>query len=270
MIPKILHFVWCGDKPKPVDVLRCIDSWKKYCPDWEIREWGNDTMEEIDNLYAREAFTRKKWAFVSDYIRLYALQKYGGIYLDTDVELTAPLDRFLKHDFFLGCENYEGNINVGTALFGAVPAHPIINGLLDLYNGIKFDLGNGIFDMTPNPQRFCTYFKQTFKTEGFHEGNKIIKLASDCVVYPWWYFCIPQKSKINFAVHHFNGSWLDTWKRKNIFKINLLFFSVILAKFKRQLPNQTAVQVESNEKKMASFRISDKRIFILIKAQRKN
>lgn len=270
MIPKILHFVWCGDKEKPEDVLRCMASWKKYCPDWEIREWGNETLDQIDNLYAHQAFERKKWAFVSDYIRLYALKKYGGVYLDTDVELTAPIEKFLKHDFFLGCENYDNKIDVGTALIGSLPEHPIINGLLNLYKNINFDLGDGILDMTPNPQRFRFYFEKTFNTKDLQKGHKIIKLTKNSFVYPWWYFCIPNTNKVNYAIHHFNGSWLDAWKRKNIFKINFYFFSIILTKFKKLFSCQSSVPIEPHEKILASIPFANKRIFTLIIKSRKH
>ena len=99
MIPKKIHYVWVGTAEKPDSVIKCIESWKKYCPDYEIIEWGNEEFEKIKNKYARQAFENKKWAFVSDYIRLYALYNHGGIYLDTDVEITQNIDRFLVHDF---------------------------------------------------------------------------------------------------------------------------------------------------------------------------
>ncbi|EKT54174.1 glycosyltransferase family 32 protein [Providencia burhodogranariea] len=102
MIPKIIHYIWVGDNQKPQFVLDCIATWKKYLPDYEIMEWGNECLKIIDNAYAHEAYENKKWAFVSDYIRLYALYKHGGIYLDTDVEVTKNFDDFLALDFFSG------------------------------------------------------------------------------------------------------------------------------------------------------------------------
>ncbi|MEN7470513.1 glycosyltransferase family 32 protein, partial [Providencia stuartii] len=88
MIPKIIHYIWVGNNPKPQFVLDCIETWKQHLPDYEIMEWGNDCLETINNTYVNEAIKNKKWAFASDYIRLYALYNYGGIYLDSDVEVT--------------------------------------------------------------------------------------------------------------------------------------------------------------------------------------
>ena len=158
MIPKIIHYVWVGDKPKPQSVLKCIESWKKYCPDYEIKEWGNEVLNDIDNAYVKEAFEAKKWAFVSDYIRLLALRKYGGIYLGTDLEITKNLDIFLKNDFFMGYEIYQEKLGYQTALIGAIKNHKIINDILSQYNNIRF-IVNGKMDMTPNPKKFATYFE---------------------------------------------------------------------------------------------------------------
>lgn len=120
MIPKKIHYVWVGDKPKPELVLKCIASWKKHLPDYEIIEWGNDFLNTINNKYVQEATLAKKWAFVSDYIRLYALYHQGGIYLDTDVIVKANLDQFLTHDFFTSYEIYHSTIlPMMTAVIGA-------------------------------------------------------------------------------------------------------------------------------------------------------
>ena len=90
MIPKKIHYFWIGGNPKPESVLYCIDSWKKYCPDYEIIEWNESNYDFTKNEYMRQAYEAKKWAFVTDYARLDVIYKYGGIYLDTDVELIKP------------------------------------------------------------------------------------------------------------------------------------------------------------------------------------
>lgn len=105
MIPKIIHFVWVGGAPKPDLVLQCINTWRRFCPDYTIMEWGNDCLGEIDNQYVHEAFHEKKWAFVSDYIRLWALKKYGGFYFDSDLEITQDIDEFRKHKFVTGYDH---------------------------------------------------------------------------------------------------------------------------------------------------------------------
>ena len=106
MIPKTIHYCWFGGNPLPKLAKKCIKSWKKYCPDFEIIEW-NEANFDISSapLYVRQAYEAKKWAFVTDYVRLYALTSYGGIYMDTDVEVIKPLDFFLNHDAFSGFES---------------------------------------------------------------------------------------------------------------------------------------------------------------------
>ena len=94
-IPKIIHYCWFGKGPKPELAIKCIESWKKYCPDYEIKEWNEDNFDLNYNAYVKEAYENKKWAFVTDVVRLYALVNYGGIYMDTDVEVIKPLDEFL-------------------------------------------------------------------------------------------------------------------------------------------------------------------------------
>lgn len=99
MIPKKIHYIWLGDKPKTDLVLKCIASWEKLLPDYEIIEWDDNDLKNINNDYVSEAISAKKWAFASDYLRLYALYHHGGIYLDTDVQITNSLNPFLHHDF---------------------------------------------------------------------------------------------------------------------------------------------------------------------------
>jgi mannosyltransferase OCH1-like enzyme len=104
-IPKIIHYVWLGGKAKPDYLIKNLESWKKYCPDYEIKEWNETNFDLSSNRYLEEAIKMKKWAFASDYIRLAVLYNEGGIYLDTDVEILKPLDKFLRHDFFTNFEN---------------------------------------------------------------------------------------------------------------------------------------------------------------------
>ena len=105
MIPKTIHYIWFGGNPLPEDAKRCIDTWKKYCPDYEIKEWNESNFDVAQNDYIKEAYEAKKWAFVSDYARLKVLVEYGGIYMDTDVEVLKPLDRFLSERAFSGFED---------------------------------------------------------------------------------------------------------------------------------------------------------------------
>lgn len=126
MIPKIIHYCWFGNKPKPDFVKQCINSWKKYLPDYEIREWNDEDLKHCNNLYVQEAYKAKKYAFISDYFRLYALYNRGGIYFDTDNEIFKPFDEFLNLDFFSGYENWNGYISPFTAVVGAKKGNKII------------------------------------------------------------------------------------------------------------------------------------------------
>lgn len=101
MIPKKIHYCWFGRNPLPELARRCIESWKKYCPDYEIIEWNEDNYDINKIPYVKEAYQAKKWAFVTDYVRLDVVNKFGGIYLDTDVELLKSLDSLLKYKAFL-------------------------------------------------------------------------------------------------------------------------------------------------------------------------
>lgn len=105
MIPKIIHYCWFGGKPLPDEVKYYISTWQKYCPDYEIKEWNESNFDVNQNQYCREAYETKKWAFVSDYARLKILYEYGGIYMDTDVEVCKPLDHLASYGFWSGFES---------------------------------------------------------------------------------------------------------------------------------------------------------------------
>ena len=108
MIPKIIHYCWFGGKPMPELALKCIASWKKFLPEYELRLWNEDTFDINSVPYVKEAYEARKFAFVTDYIRLWALEREGGVYMDTDVEVVKPIDEFLTHDAFCGFESFDG------------------------------------------------------------------------------------------------------------------------------------------------------------------
>ena len=137
MIPKIIHYCWFGRGEKPKLAKRCIESWKKYCPDYEIIEWNEDNYNVYKNEYTSWCYDNKKWAFLSDYVRLDVVNEHGGIYFDTDVELIKNVDDLLKYEAFYGLENAN---TVATGLgFGSVASHVIIQSMLDEYNKINID-----------------------------------------------------------------------------------------------------------------------------------
>ncbi|MCY4195624.1 MAG: glycosyltransferase [Rhodobacteraceae bacterium] len=218
MIPKIIHYIWVGNRPKPPLVEECINSWIKYCAGYKFNEWGNDKLKSINNAYVLQATAHKKWAFVSDYIRLFALYHEGGFYFDCDLELTATLNDFRNYDFITGFEKMPGSRRIMpvTALLGAVPKNPIIGDLLREYDRLDFtdSFGNPNLTLTTNTVRISKYFQTNFDLDlsSYSLGHRCVKLNEKSVIFPWYYFCTPKAGEKNFSVHHFMGSWLNPVK----------------------------------------------------------
>ncbi|MCH5325768.1 MAG: hypothetical protein J1E29_01030 [Duncaniella sp.] len=143
MIPKIIHYCWFSGEPMPPEVLDCIASWRRFCPDWELRLWDMDAIRDIDNRFMREALSVKKWAFAADYVRVYAVERYGGVYLDTDIKVIAPLDQLLDCSFFTGREEilaYDNSFTTGLTghCFGGEKGHPFLRDCLTYYENQPF------------------------------------------------------------------------------------------------------------------------------------
>ena len=147
-IPKIIHYCWFGGKPKPPLAEKCIKSWHKFCPDYEIREWNEDNFDiTAAPLYVRQAYEAGRWAFVTDYVRLKALLEQGGIYMDTDVEVVKPLDPYLHHQAFAGFEHPQ---RVQTGLLACCPGFPLFRDFLAHYDTAVFYRPDGTQDITTN------------------------------------------------------------------------------------------------------------------------
>lgn len=223
MIPKIIHFVWVGDQPKSSLVLKCIASWKKYLPDYKIIEWNDEAFLKLSNQYARQAYENRKWAFVSDYLRLYALKKYGGFYFDSDLEITADISQFRNLDFVSGYELYKEKAFPITALMGAVAGQRIISDLYEFYEDASFISTDGL-DMTTNTARISGYFEKTFGLKGPYDGEVLTEFGPAEKIYPYGFFCTPSNHHENYAIHHFGGSWVDGYIRKKIFSVGRFSF----------------------------------------------
>lgn len=222
MIPKIIHYCWISNNENielPKIVKECIISWKNILPDYEIKKWDQNNFDIKKVTFTKEAFENKKYAFVSDYIRLYALYKYGGIYLDTDVKVLKSLDGILSNKLVLGFEDKQ---TIATCLIASEPKNPIIGELLKLYNAKSFVKKNGDLDMTPNTILMTNILKKyNIKIDGTLQEREGLK------VYPIEYFC-PMNgytgechiTSNSYAIHLFNGSWLDPKKqiRLNLYK----------------------------------------------------
>ena len=232
MIPRIIHYVWIGDAPKNELLLRCIESWKKHLPDYEIREWGNADFDAIDNTYVRQALEHRKWAFASDYMRLHVLHRHGGFYFDSDLEVTADIEPFRQHDFVAGFEEYQGHRYPMSAFIGATPGNPIIGDLLAEYDSLRLVDRNGNLDLTANTKRMTQYFARRFGLAKPYRTDQPTALDSRSCLYPVHYFCTPETGKPNFTIHHFNGSWLDGYARRNI--LNLPPYTLCVFKDRRK------------------------------------
>lgn len=140
MIPKRIHYCWFGKKEKPRLAKKCIESWKKYCPDYEIIEWNEDNFDINAHPYAKYCYEHQKYAFLSDFVRLLVVYQYGGIYFDTDVELLKTPKELLQYEAFLGFENDK---NIATGLgFGAVPKHSSIESMCQMYQDLEKNENN--------------------------------------------------------------------------------------------------------------------------------
>lgn len=211
MIPKIIHYCWFGRNPKPELMQKCISSWKKYCPDYEIIEWNEDNFDITQNAYAKEAYDEKKWAFVTDYARLWIIYTQGGIYLDTDVELIKPLDTLLDSEAFFGFED-EKSINTGLG-FGAVKGNRLVECMLKDYEDIHFLKADGNYDKLPCPIRNTNAIAK-YLPEQFN-GRQIIYLR-DATLYPPEFFCplsadgrSMKKTKNTYSIHWYSATWLS-------------------------------------------------------------
>lgn len=230
MIPKIIHYCWFGGNPLPELAVRCIESWKKYCPDYEIVEWNEHNFDVNCNTYCREAYEAKKWAFVSDVARLYALVTVGGIYMDTDVEVLKPLDDFLSCAAFSGFEEED---RISTGIMAAEKGHPLFTEFLNDYATARFNTEDGGMDMTTN----VTRISNTCLKYGL-QLNNTMQTVNGFTLYPKDYFCPKDfRTKVltvtenSHTIHHFDGSWLTPEDK---------YFDVKRAAWRKFLPGKLA------------------------------
>jgi hypothetical protein len=207
-IPKKIHYCWFGKKEKPEFIKKCIKSWKKYLNDYEIIEWNENNFDININDFVKQAYEAGKFAFVSDYVRVYALYNYGGIYLDTDVEVLKSLNRFLVHESFWGFE--EKNF-IATSTIGACKGNTLVKRFLDSYKGKSFVLDDGSFDTITN----VSIVTRILEDIGVKMDGTCQEIKGIGVFYPQTYFSpfdyinyryfITENS---YTMHHFYKSWL--------------------------------------------------------------
>ena len=223
MIPKIIHYCWFGGKPLPELAQKCIASWKKFLPEYTIKRWDETTFDINSNEYVKEAYENKKFAFVTDYVRLFVMHKYGGIYMDTDVEVRQKLDRFLTHHAFSGFESYH---DVPTGIMASEKGFLGMKRLLEYYDKAHFIKPDGTMDLTTNVVIITDYYEK----RGLKRNNTYQEIEG-FAFYPRTFFC-PNKDDLNsykddiYTIHHMAGSWLseEEIKKKNSFSLKLKQF----------------------------------------------
>lgn len=221
MIPKIIHYIWLGNKPLPAKMQECLDSWKRNMPSYNIMVWDDESIKEIDSIFMQEAICEKKWAFASDVIRLYAVNKYGGIYFDTDVYVYKSFDSLLVDSAFIGRENSFHIINqntvnfLTTCCFGAEPGNAFIKRCLDYYDDrhfiTSFDRSLPLelrLDTKLNSEIFTVLASQI----GYDPSvlkDSIQQCGDSLVVYPIRYFDSVGVKSDTYCQHLALGTWRE-------------------------------------------------------------
>ena len=228
-IPKTIHSFWFSREEKPDIYKRCLESWHRHCPDYEIIEWNSNNYDIAKNQYMKEAYEHRKWAFVSDYARLDVIYEYGGIYLDMDVELFSSIDRLRNAKAFF-CRQEDGYVELGSG-FGAARRNDFIGEMLAEYAGKTFFDDAGAMDMTPQPQRMA----EVFERHGISicHDSEIIKdmifLSNDYITCGQTAEALESKDT-RLGVHWHNAGWLSDEKR-NVFKKSSEIMPVLQKKY---------------------------------------
>lgn len=213
MIPKVIHYCWFGRNPLPEDAKKCIESWRKYLPDYEIKEWNEDNFDVNSIPYTSEAYAAQKYAFVSDFARFKILYDHGGIYFDTDVEVIKPFDDIIAHGAFMGIEKSLATTkgigcvgaNAGLGL-GAEAGLPIYKEIIDFYSSRSY---------LTEDSTVVTNVTRLLMGKGMENSDREQQVA-DITIYPSEFFC-PMDSttgKIEItpntvSIHHYTCSWID-------------------------------------------------------------
>lgn len=209
LIPRKIHYCWFGKKELPEYLLHCMDTWKKYCPDYEIIRWNEDNYD-LDRIpFAKEAYEKKNYGLATDAARLDILYEHGGIYIDTDVSLRKDLDALLYQPAFTGVEKW-GNINTG-GMAGAVPNHPMIREMLDYRRRFHFVLEDGSMNMETNGiYETIPFIRHGMKIDGSLQCINGVTVYPSSVFHPYDYMSGEEKVREwTISEHHFYGGWMD-------------------------------------------------------------
>lgn len=236
MIPKIIHYIWLGGKPLPKIATKCIKSWKKYCPDYEIKRWDESNLDLNKYKFAKDAYDAKKFAFASDVLRTDILYQYGGIYLDIDVELLKNIDEFLKYRIFMGFETSD-SLNPGL-LIGCEPSTFELKDILNIYQNLKFDA------QKCKGLTICEIYTIYFKENQCLIPKNLTQILDKNAFFSSEYFApidnITSKKKITkntYSIHWYCSSWYTPKMKflKSLKKIANLFTFGMAGKIKKKL-----------------------------------
>ena len=212
IIPKLIHYCWFGGHPIPDDLKSYMKSWKKFCPNYEIVLWNENNYNYQKNVYMYEAYKHNKWGFVSDYARLDIVYRYGGVYLDTDVELIRNIDDLLYNKAFCG---FESRSFVANGLgFGAIEKFPLILEQMKIYDNLSFLNDDGSLNLKTSPQ----YHTELLHSKGLILNNTLQEIEG-MIIYPTdvlspYSPCSGTNITSNtYAIHHYAASWFDDEKQ---------------------------------------------------------
>lgn len=216
MIPKIIHYCWFGRNPIPKHLQKCMDSWSEILPDYEIMRWDEESFDVESTAWTKEAYEKKKYAFVSDYVRLVALKQFGGIYFDTDVFVKKPFDSLLPNRAFMGFEN---DLYLTSAVMGFESHFPLVDEFLQTYRNQHFLTENGEINNMAN----VVMMTEICKKHGLIINNQEQEVA-DVLVLPKEFFCPldfyhnDHTTSDTMTVHMFDASWLDNDTKRMVMK----------------------------------------------------
>lgn len=221
MIPKIIHYCWLSNDPMPSLIENCLNSWDQHLKDYEIIFWNKDRADKLQSKWVNQAYENKKYAFAADYIRLYAIYHYGGIYMDTDIEVLKPFDKLLDLPYFIGTEG-KGIVEAG--VFGAEAKSDWIKNCLEYYHDREFINNYGEMDTTPLPGIMMRQIQKTRNISLIPQINDttidLYQNPKQLLMLPHDYFCakdggtgIVTTTEDTFCIHHFAMSWIPARNR---------------------------------------------------------
>lgn len=247
MIPKIIHYCWLSNDPFPDDIKACIYSWKKHLPDYEFMLWNFSRFDIESSLWVKQAFYARKYAFAADYIRMYALYHYGGVYLDCDVEVLKSYDDLLHLPYFVGMERARNSFEVESkdeiaieaATIGFEPKHPLLKEMLDYYQHRNFHIkGNDEFDIRTLPSILLEHIEKNYTIERIDSIANFDFDKSKFCLFPtdyfspktWWDTSDLKATPRTYSIHHFCGTWL---KKSFVAKMSFMRYRLLGVFFKR-------------------------------------